>query len=105
MSDESKQADAATPAQKTAAPKKAAPKKAAPKKAAPKKSGIDGIFVKTKPGLASFRRAGFGFNREGSGIALDALSETQLELLEEEENIIVEYCTFSDDDTFIKAGK
>ena len=91
---------------KKAAPKKAVPKKAAKKKApakkatgkkaTPKKKEIKAVFVKTKPGIKSFRRAGHAFNYEGHGIALDALSKEQLEQLEDEDNLIVEPCTICD---------
>lgn len=50
----------------------------------------DALFVKSRG--ASFRRAGWNFNREGHGIALTLLSDEQIALLENEPNLIVERC-------------
>lgn len=58
---------------------------------------VEGIYVKTAPGVKTFRRAGMAFNEHGHGIALDALSKAQLKQLENESNLVVERVTFSDD--------
>lgn len=73
---------------------------AAPSKAA-KTATVKGVHVKTRPGLKSFRRAGFGFNEQGSGIALSALSDEQLEALENETSLVVEPCSFEPGDDYI----
>lgn len=57
---------------------------------------IEGIFVKAVPGATGFRRAGFAFDETGYGIALGALSEEQLEAIENEPRLITERCTFTD---------
>lgn len=43
-----------------------------------------GVFVRTKRRIKSRRRAGHRFNREGTFIALEELSEEQLEQLNED---------------------
>lgn len=58
-------------------------------------SGIEGIWVRSVK--ASFRRCGMRFTREGMGIALDALEDGQLEILEREPNLIVERVIFSEE--------
>ncbi|WP_420598635.1 hypothetical protein [Neptuniibacter sp.] len=55
---------------------------------------IDGVWVTSKP--KSFRRAGHRFTQEGLGIALHALQEGELEMLESEPNLVVERVTFTD---------
>ena len=65
---------------------------------------VQGVYVKTIPGLKSFRRAGFGFNEQGFGIALSALNDGQVELLESESKLVVERCTFETDDDYIGRG-
>ncbi len=57
---------------------------------------IEGIWVRTVPGVRRFRRAGMAFNDAGTGIALEALTDEQLAALEAEPNLIVERNTFSD---------
>lgn len=52
----------------------------------------DGVFVKSKP--VSIRRCGFRFDRDGCGIALNLLSDEQLERLENDPDLIVERCQF-----------
>lgn len=52
----------------------------------------DGVFVKSKP--VSIRRCGFRFDRDGCGIALDLLTDEQLEQLENDPDLIVERCQF-----------
>ena len=53
-----------------------------------------GVFVRTKRRFKSRRRAGFRFNREGMGIALEGLSEEQLQQLRDDPALEVEDCTF-----------
>lgn len=53
-----------------------------------------GVFVRTKRRIKSRRRAGFRFNREGVGIALELLSEEQLQQLRDDPALEVEDCTF-----------
>ncbi|NVF15006.1 hypothetical protein [Vreelandella maris] len=53
-----------------------------------------GVFVRTKRRIKSRRRAGHRFNREGTGIALELLSEEQLKQLREDPALEVEFCTF-----------
>lgn len=60
----------------------------------------EGVYVKTVLGVKSFRRAGFEFNEQSMGFALDALSEEQLKALKEEPNLIVEHVTFNEGDAF-----
>lgn len=55
---------------------------------------LPGVFVRTKRRIKSRRRAGFRFNREGMGIALELLSEEQLKQLREDPALEVEDCTF-----------
>lgn len=52
----------------------------------------DGVFVKSKP--VSIRRCGFRFDRDGCGIALDLLTDEQVEQLENDPDLIVERCQF-----------
>jgi len=49
---------------------------------------IAAIFVRSAP--PTFRRAGFEFNREGFGIALDALTEAQLRAIEGDPDLFCE---------------
>ncbi|WP_126456726.1 hypothetical protein [Sulfuriflexus mobilis] len=88
---------ATSPEKKKVAAKKVAKKKVAKKVATKKESDIDGVWVKTKPGVKSFRRAGLAFNEVGYGIALDALTKEQLKALKDEKNLIVEHTTFITD--------
>lgn len=92
---------AATPAQ-ASAPKaeqdanaKSAPStpSAPSAKKAPAKE-MPGVFIRTKRRVKSRRRAGFRFNREGVGIALELLSEEQLKQLRDDTALEVEDCTF-----------
>jgi len=55
---------------------------------------VSGLYVRTLPGLKSFRRAGYGFNEQGMGFADGVLSDELVEQLEEEPNLIVERVTF-----------
>lgn len=55
---------------------------------------IPAVFVRTRRGIKSRRRAGFRFTREGHGIALSALSDEQLEQLQVDPALEVEECTF-----------
>lgn len=50
---------------------------------------VEGLWVTAIP-EQGFRRCGFRFTREGVGIALSALTETQIEQLEHEPNLKVE---------------
>jgi hypothetical protein len=50
---------------------------------------IEGLWVTAVP-EQGFRRCGFRFTREGTGIALSALTEQQIEQLESEPNLKVE---------------
>ncbi len=59
---------------------------------------IPAVFVRTGRGVKSRRRAGFRFSREGLGIALEALSDEQLEKLHADPALEVEACTFPADD-------
>lgn len=63
-------------------------------KALPPMWEMPGVFVRTKRRIKSRRRAGFRFNREGTGIALELLSEEQLKQLREDPALEVEDCTF-----------
>jgi len=95
---QSKTAQAGSPKQKKATT--AAAKNSAAKKTDEPPS-VEGVFVKAIPGLKSFRRAGYGFNEQGFGIALDALDDGQLKALEEESNLVVEPCTFEAGDEYV----
>ncbi|BCB62815.1 hypothetical protein HaloA020_35160 [Halomonas sp. A020] len=63
-------------------------------KALPPIEEMPGVFVRTKRRIKSRRRAGFRFNREGMGIALELLSEEQLQQLRDDPALEVEDCTF-----------
>ncbi|VXD04180.1 HI1506-related protein [Pseudomonas sp. 9Ag] len=80
-------------------PVKAAVKPAA--KAAAKKAAVnqgaeaellDGIFVRSLP--PTFRRAGFTFTREGSGLLLENLTQAQLDAIEAEPMLSVTQAQF-----------
>lgn len=62
--------------------------------ALPPMEEMPGVFVRTKRRIKSRRRAGFRFNREGTGIALELLSEEQLQQLRDDPALEVEDCTF-----------
>ncbi|ASK20698.1 HI1506-related protein [Halomonas sp. N3-2A] len=62
-------------------------------KALPPMEETPGVFVRTKRRIKSRRRAGFRFNREGVGIALELLSEEQLQQLRADPALEVEDCT------------
>ncbi|MDN6856991.1 HI1506-related protein [Pseudomonas sp. CAN2814] len=64
---------------------------------------VDGIFVRSFP--PTFRRAGFAFTSEGMGIALDAISAEQLQALQDEPMLSVEFCDFPVDDTSVGAAE
>lgn len=57
---------------------------------------VEALFVKTIPGVKSFRRAGFSFNSAGYGIALDALTEEQITAIKGEKNLISEECEMAE---------
>ncbi|SDJ24015.1 hypothetical protein SAMN04487867_12960 [Vreelandella titanicae] len=63
-------------------------------KALPPMEEMPGVFVRTKRRIKSRRRAGYRFNREGTGIALELLSKEQLKQLREDPALEVEDCTF-----------
>ncbi|WFE73104.1 HI1506-related protein [Halomonas sp. M1] len=63
-------------------------------KALPPIEEMPGVFVRTKRRIKSRRRAGFRFNREGTGIALVLLSEEQLQQLRDDPALEVEDCDF-----------
>lgn len=63
-------------------------------KALPPMEEMPGVFVRTKRRIKSRRRAGFRFNREGVGIALELLTEEQLKQLRADPALEVEDCTF-----------
>lgn len=54
---------------------------------------IAALFIKTRPGVDSFCRAGHRFNKLGHGIVLELLSEDQVAALKAEPKLIVEECT------------
>lgn len=60
-------------------------------------AAVDVLWIRSVP--ESFRRCGFRFNREGFGIALDALTDEQIETLVNEPNLVVSgtYITAEDD--------
>ncbi len=62
--------------------------------ASKKKEARPGLFIATRRGVSRFRRAGFVFSREPYGIALDALTEEQIEQLKAEPNLVVEEVEF-----------
>lgn len=62
--------------------------------ALPPMEEMPGVFVRTKRRIKSRRRAGHRFNREGTGIALELLSDEQLEQLRNDPALEVEFCTF-----------
>lgn len=81
------------------APIKAAAKPAAAKAVAKKPAAkgaepelLAGIFVRSLP--ATFRRAGFTFTREGSGLLLADLSPQQLDAIEAEPLLSVTHAQF-----------
>lgn len=55
---------------------------------------VDGVWIRSVP--ESFRRCGYRFTREGLGIALSALTDEQVQALQDEPNLVVEFCTFSE---------
>lgn len=59
-------------------------------KAQGKQDEIPMLYVRTKKRFGSRRRAGFRFNREGFGIALDALSDEQVAALKADPTLVVE---------------
>lgn len=59
-------------------------------KAQGKQDEIPMLYVRTKKRFGSRRRAGFRFNREGFGIALDALSDEQVASLKADPTLVVE---------------
>ncbi|MDN3524351.1 hypothetical protein QWY79_03620 [Halomonas sabkhae] len=77
--------------QKTTARK--APSKAGSQKAPADAEEIPAVFVRTRRGIKSRRRAGHRFTREGFGIALSALSEAQVAQLRDDPALEVKDCT------------
>lgn len=61
----------------------------------PKKEPIPALWIRAVP-EQGFWRCGMRFTREGIGIALSALTESQIEQLQNEPNLIVEFSEFSD---------
>nr|WP_172424886.1 HI1506-related protein [Pseudomonas sp. A46] len=55
---------------------------------------VEGLWITAIP-EQGFRRCGYRFTREGFGIAMDALTAEQIELLENEPNLKVERGIFS----------
>lgn len=55
---------------------------------------VEGLWIEAIP-EQGFRRLGYRFTREGTGIALSALTEEQIRVLESEPNLKVERGTFS----------
>lgn len=53
---------------------------------------LDGIFVRSLP--PTFRRAGFTFTREGSGLLLENLTQAQLDAIEAEPMLSVTQAQF-----------
>ncbi|WP_088699715.1 HI1506-related protein [Halomonas campaniensis] len=66
--------------------------------ALPPMEEIPGVFVRTKRRIKSRRRAGFRFNREGTSIALELLSQEQLEQLLADPALQVTNCNLSLDE-------
>ena len=66
--------------------------------ALPPTAETPGVFVRTKRRVKSRRRAGHRFNRKGTGIALELLTEQQLEQLREDPALEVTDCTFPVDE-------
>jgi len=62
--------------------------------ALPPMEEMPGVFVRTKRRIKSRRRAGFRFNRQGTGIALELLSEEQLQQLRDDPALEVEDVIF-----------
>ncbi|WP_411832321.1 HI1506-related protein [Pseudoxanthomonas mexicana] len=56
---------------------------------------IPALFVRAKH--EPYRRAGFQHTRAGTGFALDALTEAQVELLKNDPHLVVEECSFDQD--------
>lgn len=56
---------------------------------------IKGLWIRARS-EQGFWRCGMHFTREGVGIALSALTESQIEQLQNEPNLIVEFSEFSD---------
>ena len=84
-------ADQATaqPTEKAASAATAAPAAQEMSSAEAAKDGaaVEALWIRSVP--ESFRRCGFRFNREGYGIALDALTDEQIETLVNEPNLVV----------------
>jgi hypothetical protein len=66
--------------------------------ALPPTAETPGVFVRTKRRVKSRRRAGHRFNRKGTGIALELLSEAQLTQLRDDPALEVTDCTLPVDD-------
>lgn len=56
---------------------------------ATKTKKIKALFIRSVS-KQGFRRAGFAFNAEGFGIALDTLTKEQITALRDESNLVVE---------------
>lgn len=68
--------------------------KASDKKAATQ-GPIAALYIKARAG--SIRRAGHRFDTDGCGIALDLLTEQQIDALKNDPALIVDECTIDDD--------
>lgn len=55
------------------------------------KQSLPALFIRSRS-ANGFRRCGFGFNRHGYGIALNALTEDQIKTLKNEPHLMVEEC-------------
>lgn len=61
---------------------------------------VDGLLIRTIPGCKRFCRAGYSFTEEPYGIALELLSEDQVNALRAEKMLIVEDAEFPLDGEF-----
>lgn len=77
-----------------AAPAKEGPSPASDAPADQPVEQVPALFVRTRRGIKSRRRAGFRFGREGMGIALEALSAEEVAALKADPALEVEECTF-----------
>jgi len=59
-------------------------------------AAVEALWIRSVP--ESFRRCGFRFTREGFGIALDALTDEQIETLESDPNLVVERTSVTTED-------
>ena len=66
-----------------------------------KNEDVDGVIVRAAPGVGGFRRAGYRFDEAGTGFALDVFTDEELDSFDNEKRLVVEYVTFTADDTYI----